>query len=140
MIGVTQLLFEKLIRSLTVAADKLGLGKKRGNVIGGRTSILFDRISWEREVKRPTVRKLRWKQLKDPRARLGYLYSHMIKRRLAAGSEYYGSDTPLQIKEREENTPIEDELFALYVQKRYDARTEPDEADLLRIKDEMQIK
>ena len=34
----------------------------------------------------------------------------------------------------------EDELFALYIEKRYDARTEPDEDTLLRIKDEMQIK
>ena len=103
-------------------------------------SILFDNISWEREAKRPTIRKLRWKHLKDPRARLGYLYAHMIKRRLATGSEYYGSDTPLQLQKREENTPVEDELFALYIQKRYDARTEPDEETLIKIKDEMQIK
>ena len=59
---------------------------------------------------------------------------------MAEGSNYYSSDTPLQLRLREENTPIEDELFALYIEKRYDERTEPDEDTLLRIKDEIQIK
>ena len=140
MVNAIQRIFEKVVRSLSSTLEKWGIGRKRSNVIGGRTSILFDRISTEQEGRRPTVRRLRWKHLKDPHAKLGYLYSHMIRRRVEAGSEFYSSDTPLQLSLREENTPIEEELFALYVEKRYDARTEPDEETLLRIKDEMQIK
>ncbi len=140
MVNAVQRIFEKAMRRLTGVLEKMGFGRKRSNVIGGRTSILFDSISTERELRKPTVRRLRWKQLPDSRARLGYLYRHMIKRKMAEGSVYYSSDTPLQLRLREENTPIEDELFALYIEKRYDERTEPDEDTLLRIKDEMQIK
>lgn len=140
MVNAAQRVFEKAVRRLAGVLEKMGFGRKRSNVIGGRTSILFDSIAAERELRKPTVRRLRWKQLPDSRARLGYLYRHMIKKRIEAGSVYYSSDTPLQLRSREENTPIEDELFALYIEKRYDARTEPDEDTLLRIKDEMQIK
>lgn len=140
MVAVLQKGFEKLVRRLSSSLEKWGIGKKRANVIGGRTSVLFDRLPSEREMRRPTVRRLRWKQLKSAGERLGYLYGHMIKRRIEQGSEYYSSDTPLQLQKREENSPVEDELFDLYIQKRYDGRTEPDEETLLRIKDEMQIK
>lgn len=135
-----QRMFEKMIGGLTRTFEKWGIGKRKANVIGGRASILFDRLSSEKEMKQPTLRKTKWKHLQTARERMGYLYAKMIQRRVAEGLEYHSSDTPLQLQRQKENTPIEDALFDLYVQKRYDGRTEPEEELICYLKEELDIK
>ena len=59
MVNAAQRVFEKAVRRLAGVLEKMGFGRKRSNVIGGRTSILFDSIVAERELRKPTVRRLR---------------------------------------------------------------------------------
>ena len=104
------------------------LFRRNRSVMGGTTSYSFDFSTPEKKKKAPKPPK--WKQMETARQKLGYLYYHLITRRLKEGMAASSADTPLELKNRRENLPPEEQLFDLYVSARYDERAELSEAEL----------
>ena len=72
--------------------------------------------------------------METARQKLGYLYYHLITRRLKEGMPAKSADTPLELQRRRENAPPEEQLFDLYVSVRYDERAELSEEELDELK------
>ncbi|MBQ8324116.1 MAG: hypothetical protein IJX82_03085 [Clostridia bacterium] len=108
------------------------LFRRRSTLLGGKTTVSFDFSAPEKKKKPPKAPK--WKQMETARQKLGYLYYHLITRRLKEGMPAGSSDTPLELQHRRENLPPEEQLFDLYVSARYDERAELSEAELDELK------
>ena len=114
-------------------------GRKKGNVLVGRTQIRFESRLQEQEEKKGS-RKRKWKHMENERERMRYLYRHMVTGKIASGVPVYRYDTPCEAKERSENTETENELFALYTALRYDERSEADDEVLQKIREELHVR
>ena len=101
------------------------LGRGAGDLLGGRTRMEFD-LYGER-VKRGRHRRAAWRQLESERERIRWLYAGMVETRLKRGALIRPSETPAQIARRQDSTPEQCELIALYEACRYDPRSEPPE-------------
>ncbi len=135
-----QKLFESLsrlaIRLLDRIFERFGL-KSHQNIIKGKTEVIFDAVDGERNGRRKKAK--RWKHLESDRERLGFLYGSMITHRIKEGKRARSSDTPLELREREENTHTEEELFTLYIDARYDDRTEVKEETVMSLKRRLEV-
>lgn len=110
----------------------LRLFRRNRTVMGGKTTYSFDFSAPEKKKKPPKAPK--WKQMETARQKLGYLYYHLITRRLKEGMPAKSADTPLELQHRRENAPPEEQLFDLYVSARYDERAELSEDELDELK------
>lgn len=108
------------------------LFRRNRTTMGGTTSYAFDFSTPEKKKKAPKPPK--WKQMETARQKLGYLYYHLITRRLKEGMPAKSADTPLELQRRRENLPPEEQLFDLYVSTRYDERAELSEEELDELK------
>ena len=114
--------------------------KQQGkHILGGKTTLSFDFSVLEKEEKQPRKPR-KWKQLQTNKERLRFLYRRMINERIEKGVPIYSYETPCEIQQKTEYEAHEEKLFALYINLRYDERSEPSEEDLLKLKDEFHIK
>ena len=111
-------------------------GKARKDMLGGKTAVIFDSERTEKKKKHKTTRK--WRSLESDRERLGFLYVKMIENRLKSRKRVRPADTPSELKEREENSPPEEELFDIYIESRYNEKAELSEQELQNIKDRLE--
>ena len=126
--------FEFISRLFDGILKRLGVGEKK-NILGGKTSVIFDGTDDIGEKKKKKRKK--WRQLESDRERLGYLYSHMIIQRLGRGIRAKRSDTPSELKNREENSPAEEELFEMYIDVRYSEKEAPPTEELQRMRERL---
>lgn len=98
------------------ALEKLGFGQSATD-LGGRSSISFN-FGREREDKRK-VRAPKWKNLRNEKQRLGFLYRAVIMKKIKHGSKIYASETPAVINARESSAGAEAEVMDLYCRMRY---------------------
>lgn len=138
----TQRLLSALTRFISAFFDKYiakWLGQRRPqNIISGSSRITLDTITFEPKPQRK--KQVKWKNLKDDRQRLGFLYRHMITAKLRAGDAAFPHDTPSEIRNRAENLPHEERVFDLYVRFRYDERAELSEYEIAELKSKFEIK
>ena len=109
------------------------LFRRNRATMGGTTSYAFDFSTPAKKKKPPKPPK--WKQMESARKKLGYLYYHLITRRIKEGMPACSADTPLELQRRQENPPTEERLFDLYVETRYDERAELSEEELTQLKE-----
>ncbi len=103
--------------------------RRKKNTVYGKTTYSFDFSAPERQKKKPP-KPPRWKQMETARQKLGYLYYHLITARIKGGMHAKSTDTPLDLKRRQENLPDEERVFDLYLDARYDERAELEEQEL----------
>lgn len=114
--------------------DRLNLRVGAGaHTITGTATIIFD-TSGSEKLTRATRKVPKWRQTQSDRERLRLLYRYMISYKLKHGMRASSVDTPSELKKRAEHAELEGELFDLYVESRYDERTEPPEAKIAEIK------
>lgn len=119
-------------------ANKWNLFGRNDNVISGVTSVSFDYSLFKRRKEKP--KKFippRWKDMKNGREKLGFIYYKMISRRIRKGMEICAHETPTEIKARKVNSDEENLLFDIYIQARYDERFEVDEQEVLELKERL---
>ena len=103
--------------------------RRRKNTVYGKTTYSFDFSAPEKQKKKPP-KPPKWKQMETARQKLGYLYYHLITARIKSGMHAKSTDTPLDLKHRQTNLPDEERVFDLYLDARYDERTELAEEEL----------
>jgi hypothetical protein len=131
--SVTRRLYAKYGARLFAALDKWGFG---GNTeLGGRSSIVFNfgRERSEAKKKRPP----KWKNLRNEKQRLGYLYRETVTRRIKNGERILASETPAVIRDRIKAEGAEGEVMDMYCDMRYSTRT-PNGEDIDRLKREIE--
>lgn len=138
----TQKLLGALTRFISAFFDKYiakWLGPRRPqNIISGNSRITLDTITFEQKPQRK--KQVKWKNLKDDRQRLGFIYRHMIISKIRAGDIVFPHDTPSEIQKRLNNLPHEERVFELYTASRYDERTELSEYEIAELKNKFEIK
>ncbi len=139
LVKATRALMVKTSRFVIRLLEKWNIGKgKSKGVLSASTVITFDGVSFERENKK--ARRRKWKHMQNTRERLGFLYKFMINERIKKGMRATSHDTPREISEMGENSAIEQELFELYINTRYDERIQPEEQTVQRIKNSLGVK
>ena len=109
---------------------------KKATVLSGKTTVSFDLPTQDKEKQR-SAKALKWKKLKDDRERLGYLYKHMIEKRIKHGSVIRSYNTPCEIREQENNEELEERIFELYIGNRYKETVDTDTQTLDELKNEL---
>ena len=137
-----QKVFSRLQRLLDGVSKKLGFGKRiKKSVLSGETKIIFEKKGSYEGVRANYEQKMpKWRQLRDNRSRMRYLYRNMMTEKIRRGESVYAFDTPLELSERKNNTAEEQRLFDLYIECRYDERKAPEPIEIARIKRELDIK
>ncbi|MBQ8431734.1 MAG: hypothetical protein IJX28_02515 [Clostridia bacterium] len=133
-------LLAKASRFMLKLLDKWNLTGRGKQVLRGKTTVSFDfSVADIAPKKRPKPKK--WKHLRTNREKMGYLYRHMLTARIKSGMTVHSCDTPAELKEKAENAPHEEALFDLYLDTRYDERTDniPDDT-IDHLKDAFAIK
>lgn len=112
----------------------------RGNVISGRTTVHYDFSAFRKDTrrKRKTAEKpLRWKDMESPRQKLSFLYYKSITEHIRHGETVTSHETPLELSKRFNENEAENELFDMYISLRYDERVEPDENEIIELRDKL---
>ena len=137
-----QKVFSRLQKLLEGVSNKLGLGKKiKKSILTGESKVIFEKKGSYDGVKVTYEQKLpKWRQLRDNRSRMRYLYRNMMTDKIRRGESVYAFETPSELSERKSNTAEEQRLFDLYIKCRYDERKAPEPIDIARIKRELDIK
>ena len=136
-----QRVFARLQRFFERFADRIGIKRVNKSVLGGKTTVILHRteereaVSAGRSAKPP-----KWKHLANERERMRYIYRQMISGKLKRGARIFACDTPCEIMEKQENTSSEEALLEIYVEHRYDERSQPDGEEIERLKKELEIK
>ena len=113
-----------LVRVFERISKKLGIGFRGSkNLLVGKTKISFDEKIFERQ-REHRKKPPKWKQLKNNRERLRYLYGNMVTHKIKNGKRIHAYDTPSEIKRNSAEGEFENELFELYIDTRYDERAE----------------
>ncbi len=137
-----QRLFVKLQGFFDRFATKLGISRKSKTILGGKTTVFFDKYDRfglddeEKIQKKPP----KWKHLTDDRGRMRYLYRQMVAGKIKRGACICASDTPGEVKTAESKGGQEDALFDLYIAFRYDERRVPNGETVKALKEELEIK
>lgn len=131
-----------VMRLLEYFSEKRSLGSpQKRTLLSGTTSVTFDRDFFAPQTKNKNKNKsVKWKQLKTDRERLRFLYRHMIKARMKSGMRVHANDTPLELQNRQSNRAGEEELFRLYIDVRYDDRTNPSPQAIQKLKQDFEIR
>ncbi len=112
----------------------------RGNVISGRTTVHYDFSAFRKDTRRArkkAEKPPRWKDMENPRQKLGFLYYRVITDRIKHGETVTSHETPLELSERFNENETENELFKMYISTRYDERKELDENEVLELRDRL---
>ena len=132
-----QKILDKLARVFKIFRQKLGLPEREDQtVLGGKSKIYFDSKpinTQTQKAKKPSA----WKNLKNDKERLGYLYRYMIDSNIHRGLPVFSSETPSEIREKKEYKDVENQIFDLYVENRYKDDIELDRDMLDDLKKEM---
>ena len=115
------------------ALEKWGFGS--GSELGGKSSIVFNfgREKAESRKKRPP----KWKNLRNEKQRLGYLYRAIITKHIKNGERILASETPAVIRDRINAEGAEGEVMDMYCDMRYSTLS-PDGEDIDRLKREIE--
>ncbi|MBQ8408383.1 MAG: hypothetical protein IJY39_05905 [Clostridia bacterium] len=82
-----QRLFSKMQRFFERFAERLGFKRSNKSVLGGKTMVIFDRVTGrEEEIAAKTAKPPKWKHLQSERERMRYLYRQMIAGKLKKGA------------------------------------------------------
>ena len=128
------------LASLFIAiAEKWNESQDPKDRLGGTTSISFDFSHLEKSEKK-AQKPPKWKHLQTDRERVRFLYRTMMTERVKRGALVYSSETPTELKQKQENEAHEEELFDLYISCRYDERCEPSEHTVEALKEQFHIK
>ncbi len=136
-----QRLFVRLQNFFDKFATTLGISRKSKTVLGGKTTIIFDKareaenFGSARQKKPP-----KWKHLESDRLRMRYLYRQMVVGKIKKGAYICASDTPICIKTHESKSESENRLFDLYIACRYDERKLLNGEELKELKEKLEIK
>ena len=110
---------EKLAKRLLRFLEKRSIKKgKKTKVLYGKTTVSFDSPR-SASIEKKTKKAKKWKHLQSDREKLGYLYKQMIEQRIKRGQFVYASDTPAEIKMKQDNEGFENEIFDIYIENRY---------------------
>ena len=112
----------------------------RGNVISGRTTVHYDFSSFRKDSRRrrkTAEKQPRWKDMVSPRQRLGFLYYRVITEKIRHGEVITSHETPMEISKRSTENEAQEKLFKMYNAVRYDERLEPDENEVLELRDKL---
>ena len=112
----------------------------RGNVISGRTTVHYDFSAFrknERRRRKTAEKQPRWKDMENPRQRLGFLYYRVISDKIKHGEDIASHETPLEISKRSTDDEAMNELFRMYNEVRYDERSEPDEEAVYSLREKL---
>lgn len=127
-----QKIIAKIAKRLTAFIEKITGGKK-AKLISGKTTISFDFPSYDSGAKKHS-RVVKWKNLRNDRERLGYLYKHTVERNIKQGVGVFASDTPIDVKAKKDYEIFEDQIFDLYITNRYTDVVEIDNDTLNELK------
>ncbi|MBE6627957.1 MAG: hypothetical protein E7629_03430 [Ruminococcaceae bacterium] len=128
------------LASLFIAiVEKWNEAQNDGGHLGGKTSISFDLFRAEKEDKK-SAKLPKWKHLQTDRERMRFLYRSMMTERVKRGALVYSSETPSELKQKQENQEHEETLFDLYISHRYDERQQPSEEAIENLKEQFHIK
>ncbi|MBE6641325.1 MAG: hypothetical protein E7619_07035 [Ruminococcaceae bacterium] len=126
-------IYSKYGARLFRALEKLGFGNE--DRLGGRSSIIFNFRSEKESTKKKKPPK--WKNLKNEKQRLGYLYRAVIMKKLKKGEKIYAFETPHNINKRIPTEGAESEIMDMYCKMRYSTLS-PDGEDVDRLKRELE--
>lgn len=91
---------------------------KDKKILSGKTTVSFNFSTTESQSPKK-VKYPKWRNLKNDRERLGYLYRSLVEFNIKHGLLIYSSDTPSEVKNKKDNEVFEDEIFDLYIENRY---------------------
>ena len=128
------------LASLFIAiAEKWNESQSATDRLGGTTSVFFD-LTLKEKAEKKAKKAPKWKHLQTDRERVRFLYRSMMNERVRKGDLIYSSETPLELKQKQENQAHEEELFDLYLSCRYDERSEPSEEAVEQLKEQFHVK
>jgi len=132
-------MFIGFARFLMRTVNRFGLFKGGRNVISGNTTVKYDYSVFKRSnrKRKNSYKPPRWKDMNTEREKLGYLYYKTVTKRISNGETVASHETPNEIKARFNDNEIENELFELYSDIRYDDRKTLDENEILELKDKL---
>ncbi len=131
-----KMLVTRMVTIFTKYSNKFMLYFRGKNVAEGKTEVRFDYSLFKTEKKkRERFKPPKWKDMKNGRQKLGFLYYKIISDRIDRGEDIYSSDTPSELKDSLDKSPLEEEIFGLYVRARYDEREYIDEDNVNKIKE-----
>ena len=122
-----------------VIAEKWNESQNPKDRLGGTTSVSFDFSHLEKSEKK-AQKPPKWKHLQTDRERVRFLYRAMMTERIKKGKLVYSNETPVELKQKQENEAHEEELFELYISCRYDERLEPSPQNVEALKEQFHIK
>ncbi len=134
VVAGVQKLFASGTRRLLRFMERWSSALKKKTVIHGGTQVIFHQANGSAKAK-THKRHPRWKHLQSERARMRYLYRHMITERIRHGAHIRPTDTPAEIEHAGENSEADRVVFELYNRYRYDERKEIDKSMVESIKD-----
>ncbi len=131
--AIARKMYAKYGAKLFAALEKWGFGSN--SELGGRSSVVFNfgREKNENRKKRPP----KWKNLRNEKQRLGYLYRAVVTKRIKNGERILASETPAVIRNRIDADGAEGEVMNMYCDMRYSTRI-PDGEDIDRLKREIE--
>lgn len=131
---VAQKAFVKVASAFMRVLEAVGAKRKNRNILSGETQVTFSVERAEKQ-KRSAGRSRKWKHMESERDKMRYLYRYRASDRIKRGDRIYASDTPSELREREDVTERDEALLSLYVTYRYDDRREPSKREITELKE-----
>ena len=128
-----------LINLFFAVVEKWNESQNQADRLGGTTSVFFD-LTLKEKAEKKAQKPPKWKHLQTDRERVRFLYRAMMTERVRKGDLIYSSETPAELKQKQENQPHEEELFDLYIACRYDERQQPPEEAVEQLKEQFHVK
>ena len=128
-----------LVTLFFAVVEKWNESQNQSDRLGGTTSVFFD-LNLKEKAEKKSQKPPKWKHLQTDRERVRFLYRAMMTERVKRGALVYSSETPAELKQKQENQPHEEELFDLYIACRYDERQQPPEETIEQLKDQFHVK
>lgn len=132
-----QKILSKIAKKLMEFLEKRAMLRGRGGkILSGKTIVSFNFSQTESQLYKK-VKSPKWKNLKNDKERLGYLYRNLVELKIKHGLLVYSSDTPREVKNKKDNEVFENEIFDLYIENRYKKDIETDTVILNDLKNEL---
>lgn len=134
VVRTAQKAFVRVAKAFMRVLEAVGARRKNRNILSGQTQVSFS-IERAERTRKSELRQKKWKQLESSREKMRYLYRYSIKDRIKRGERIYATDTPSELREREDIIERDEAMLALYVAYRYDERREPSESEIMQLKE-----
>lgn len=134
VVRTAQKAFVRVAKAFMRVLEAVGARRKNRNILSGQTQVSFS-IERAERTRKSELRQKKWKQLESSREKMRYLYRYSIKDRIKRGERIYATDTPSELREREDIIERDEAMLALYVTYRYDERREPSESEIMQLKE-----